>query len=212
MKFDSIFISNKSKRICSFFFLKLFSRFVDLFSTSFQFFVNKHIFTAVHLYWLQVRMFLFLRIRPNLFYYKTLWLWKWNNNVLFTLHNCCIIWPAFGCCATPTLVKIFIFSFFVLKSWKMQKSSKFGVKYSKKTFLGEYSLREINFSFIHSFIHSALFIDPTFLWLSALLHKKHWKWLFWPAIGAHTQTLVEIYNKQPNNAGKILLYIFLISL
>ena len=49
------------------------------------------------------------------------------------IYEYCIFQPAFGCCARQTLDEIVIFSNFVLKSWKMQKSSKFGVKLSKKT-------------------------------------------------------------------------------
>ena len=47
----------------------------------------------------------------------------------------CIFCRAFGCCTPQTLVKIVIFSVFVLKSWKNTKSSKFGAKFSKKIVL-----------------------------------------------------------------------------
>ena len=43
--------------------------------------------------------------------------------------KCCIFWPAFECCAPKILVEIFIFSMFVLKSWKNAKSNKFGAKF-----------------------------------------------------------------------------------
>ena len=47
---------------------------------------------------------------------------------------CCIFWPAFGCCTLQSLVEIVISAFFVLKSWKSTKNSKFRVKFSKTTF------------------------------------------------------------------------------
>ena len=46
--------------------------------------------------------------------------------------NCCIFWPAFGCCSLQSLVKILFFNIFCarkLKKWK--ESKKFGAKWSK---------------------------------------------------------------------------------
>ena len=46
---------------------------------------------------------------------------------------CFCIYPlAFGCCAPQTQLEIVIFSVFIQKSWKTQKSNKFAAKFSKK--------------------------------------------------------------------------------
>ena len=54
-----------------------------------------------------------------------------QRGFIWTDYRCCIFWPAFGCSA-----KTFS-TFFVLKSWKMQKKKEFAAKFSKKmVFLG----------------------------------------------------------------------------
>ena len=51
---------------------------------------------------------------------------KDSNKVLWAQKNkpdpdCCIFWPAFGCCTLQTVVEICFFMFFCTKSWKKKK-------------------------------------------------------------------------------------------
>ena len=49
--------------------------------------------------------------------------------------DCCIFWPAFGCCALQPLVKIVIFSVFAAKNLKKARNfNKFAANFSKKHF------------------------------------------------------------------------------
>ena len=71
----------------------------------------------------------------NLLYQFLLNCSHWNTKANSIKMACCIIWPAFGCCAPQTLVEICFFNVFCAKKLKKGKKSKrIDSKFSKNMF------------------------------------------------------------------------------
>ena len=90
---------------------------------------------------------------------------------------CCILWPAFGCWALQRLVKICVFNFFLLKSWKNAKKRKICRKKIVKNCFFEVCTKTLVKCFIHRKKNRFF---PLLTRILIFKHKIFWKCIFWP--------------------------------